>query len=523
MILFNTLSNDNDLEISTSGMSEGYVNTKIYANSIGVFSGRSYIPGNNTSIYINVNDIAAQNHGKDDYLKLNSNGNLNTLPVINDTYGTYNVNYRFVQGQIGLYKAQITDGTSTTSNQDYILAGYDYNGKDIRPAVAKDISTNIYVCRVMQGCDWYGDSPSAPSTFDSLLLPHYPNIPTTKYGFGIQLYAADTPNPATFPYYLSSTQDRNYVVLGNPIFKYSNSTFLNLFDLLTGLQINTGENSTVYLKSTSNSNAFIKQHYNDASVYYRDVNLQGIKVYRYVGSTLDSSVTYYVGQIRPEIMLYYITQFNTAAGFDWVPIDIVRGNKVVYTTPEYDNYTPAMNDANSYQVQHQGKFQIRDEEGYSKVEASAVMDQTQYEVFVPAHNTYNCPVAVIDGCYSRYYLAWNDRYGDIQSQPFEGKVEYTEDVKTEEVEDYKNKRRVSNKLVQSKWRLNTKWISEKVYPIYESIFTSPYLLLYDTEFDRSWNVIVTDSNYKEKSFRTEKSLVNFEIEVEEAKKQNMIY
>jgi hypothetical protein len=59
--------------------------------------------------------------------------------------------------------------------------------------------------------------------------------------------------------------------------------------------------------------------------------------------------------------------------------------------------------------------------------------------------------------------------------------------------------------------------------MYESIFTSPYLLLYDTETDRSWNVILTDSEYKEKSFNTEKTLFNLEINVEANTKQNYIF
>jgi hypothetical protein len=59
--------------------------------------------------------------------------------------------------------------------------------------------------------------------------------------------------------------------------------------------------------------------------------------------------------------------------------------------------------------------------------------------------------------------------------------------------------------------------------MYEAIFTSPYLLLYDTETDRAWNVILTDTNYKEKTFKTEKKLFNLEINVEANTKQNYIF
>ena len=74
------------------------------------------------------------------------------------------------------------------------------------------------------------------------------------------------------------------------------------------------------------------------------------------------------------------------------------------------------------------------------------------------------------------------------SQPFDGKIEYSEDIENDEIKDYKERRRVSHKTVQPKWILNTKWLSEDVYPMYEAIFTSPYILLYDTLTDRAWNV-----------------------------------
>ena len=84
-----TLSNNLDIEVSTAGMAEGYVTTTIYANGIGVFSGRTYINGPSSSVVVNVNDIAAQNHGKNDYLKLNENGAVESMPLVDDSFGTY--------------------------------------------------------------------------------------------------------------------------------------------------------------------------------------------------------------------------------------------------------------------------------------------------------------------------------------------------------------------------------------------------------------------------------------------------
>ena len=69
-----TLSEDITLELPTTNMQQGYVNTLIYHNDAEIFAGRTYIPGNNSSIYVNINDFVIQNHGKNDRLKLNDAG-----------------------------------------------------------------------------------------------------------------------------------------------------------------------------------------------------------------------------------------------------------------------------------------------------------------------------------------------------------------------------------------------------------------------------------------------------------------
>lgn len=116
-----------------------------------------------------------------------------------------------------------------------------------------------------------------------------------------------------------------------------------------------------------------------------------------------------------------------------------------------------------------------------------------------------------------------DKYGDIQSQQFDGKVEYSEGFEKAEMMDHKMKRRIIRNELQPKWRINSKWINEEYYPFYEAIYTSPYVLLYDTKTDRAWNVIVTDSEYREKTFKNEKKLFNLELNVEANTKQNHIF
>ena len=102
-----TLSDDLTLSVATTDMQEGYVITSIYANGIGVFSGQSYIPGDGDPLYINVNDFASQNDAKNDYVKLDDTGNLVTLPLREDRFGTYDTEYRFVRGQVATYMVRI--------------------------------------------------------------------------------------------------------------------------------------------------------------------------------------------------------------------------------------------------------------------------------------------------------------------------------------------------------------------------------------------------------------------------------
>lgn len=132
-------------------------------------------------------------------------------------------------------------------------------------------------------------------------------------------------------------------------------------------------------------------------------------------------------------------------------------------------------------------------------------------------------VAQIDNCYSRYYLQWQDRMGGFQSQPFNDKYIYSESFETETLTDYQGRKRLSNVGVTSKFKINTEWLPEDLYPYYESIFTSPLLFLYDTKEDKRYAVIVTDSEYTEKTFKNQKRLFNLTLNLESNNKQNIVY
>lgn len=131
-------------------------------------------------------------------------------------------------------------------------------------------------------------------------------------------------------------------------------------------------------------------------------------------------------------------------------------------------------------------------------------------------------IAIIEACKSRYYLLWQDRFGSYQSQPFKGKLEYSENITNSEYTNYKGERYKYNVQVQPKWKINSGWITEDLYPFYESIYVSPILKLYDTETQKEYNVILND-NYVEKKYENSKSMLNIQLNLEAIEKQNITY
>lgn len=131
-------------------------------------------------------------------------------------------------------------------------------------------------------------------------------------------------------------------------------------------------------------------------------------------------------------------------------------------------------------------------------------------------------VALFERCYSRYYLFWQDRLGSFQSQPFSERVDFSEDIKVDEVQNYMNIRRRGNVTIQPKWKITTGWIKESLYPFYESLYVSPILKLIDTKYDKVYDVIFK-GNYVEKNNRNQKKLINLTIDLEQTNTQNILY
>lgn len=507
-----TLSDDITLTLDTSILTPGYVTTTIYYNSIKVFVGRTYVDAQHTPVDICLNDFIIQNHGRNDYLKLNNDGEL----VSNKLDPGSEHTSKFEIGQIGNYSVTLSDGVHSSNKDIKVVAAYNYQNKDIEPKII-DNDSSSEIGRIMQGCDWYVKSADVSGRFDNLLVPHLPAKATKKFGLGLQLYNSGV---AGFPFTIRPTFGLAEYSLGYAE-NDSNTTFVTLYDLYQNTSINDAEDTSIFLKYEGTSGDEFGDWQEGKNWYKGTVHLDSISILGYKDGVATQIGTYDEGAT----FNVYIRRYIFTTGADWNVEKIIEGNRDLYST-DWTTSANVTTLTNEYIAQYQeakipSSAQVELQYDYitGTPNFSVIKDEKQE----PAEYIGKCTIAVLDSCYSRYYLAWMDRFGDVQSQAFDGKIEYTEDFERNEVKDYKLRRRIIHNELQPKWKLNTKWLNEDVYPIYESIFISPYLLLYDAETDRSWNVILSDTNYKEKTFKTEKKLFNLEINVEANTKMNYIF
>lgn len=132
-------------------------------------------------------------------------------------------------------------------------------------------------------------------------------------------------------------------------------------------------------------------------------------------------------------------------------------------------------------------------------------------------------LARIDKCPADYYLIWVDRTGAYQCQPFNKRVDYQENIKTNSITNHLNITHPYRKDIQSSWVLNSDWLTESEYKAYESILVSPYIYLFDTKNDMGWWVNCNVETYADQKYKNGKKLFNMNIKVESNSQQNILY
>lgn len=132
-------------------------------------------------------------------------------------------------------------------------------------------------------------------------------------------------------------------------------------------------------------------------------------------------------------------------------------------------------------------------------------------------------VAEIDECPSDFYLIWMDRTGAYQCQPFNKRTVRKENITTTNIINSIDQTRPVLKSISNTWTLNSDWLSFEEYNAYESIFTSPYLYLYDYKNDEGYWVNCTNKSWEERNSSNTKKPFNLTINLESNQSQNIIY
>ena len=142
----------------------------------------------------------------------------------------------------------------------------------------------------------------------------------------------------------------------------------------------------------------------------------------------------------------------------------------------------------------------------------------------PYYDTsYGCKIADVDSCPADYYLMWVDRTGGWMCWPFDGRITMSEDVTSNNRVDMLDKNIPYEKIVNTKWALNSKPLSYKESKALESIFTSPVLYLFNSKIDETTEVMVNTKSWTDKTMNNTKGIFNLSLEVQTAASQNIRY
>lgn len=145
------------------------------------------------------------------------------------------------------------------------------------------------------------------------------------------------------------------------------------------------------------------------------------------------------------------------------------------------------------------------------------------EIYTLNDISYQYPLLKVT-CPKGYFLQWRDRWGSLQCQPFNKVNEYSEDIEASEITNYYGKRSIYKTENQPTFKINSGWIATDIYPVYEGIFVSPTLTLYDADTDTSYDVILKDRSYTEKTFENQQhQMFNLTLNLELSTKQTILY
>ena len=429
-----------------------------------------------------------------------------------------------------LYNKDQTDEESMTEDVCFIYRQQNYNSLVTTPLL-EDLNTqNIATMPMLQGWDY--------SINKGEFLPTYPKVDSCNLTFDFVGCYQNMPmiNDFSVNYNNGLVDNPHYVnISGNGVYQYS----LPMCMLLRGITETVSDvpNAEDYFswrerewKQQTVTNALRLVKYDRFSSHVTVCKYK----YNYSDGTSDlyaipntsSYASLFRGNTTDDIELENKKLTSIVVDF-YNGINLLSSLTLVSKIP--DNAISAKlyisllyNSANTPQTIFYMEFKEMTYEKYTPIcDANSINITT----FTPINSSqrYSYKIANLDGK-SRYFLKWRDRYGMPQCQPFKGTHTYSEGVEKSTITNYQNIKKIIDVSVNGKWKLNTDWISERLYPFYESIFVSPWLQLYDAKEDKLYSVILTNTDYTEKTFKNQnRSLFNLQLDVELDSKQTIIY
>lgn len=429
-----------------------------------------------------------------------------------------------------LYNRDQTDEESITDRICFIYRQPNYNSLVTTP-VLEDLNTqNIATMPLLQGWDY--------SISKGEFLPTYPKVDSCNLTFDFVSCYRNMPmvNDFSVNYNNGLVDNPHYVnIAGNGVYQYS----LPMCMLLRGITETVSEvpNAADYFRwrerewqqqTVTNALRLVKydRFSSHVTVCKYKYNYSDGTSNLYAIPNTSSSASLFRGETTDDLELENKKLTSIVVDF-YNGTNLLSSLTLVSKIP--DNAISAKlymsifyNSVNTPQTIFYMEFKEMTYEKYTPIcDANSINITT----FSPINSSqrYSYKIANLDG-QSRYFLKWMDRYGMPQCQPFKGTHTYSESTTKNSITNYKNIKKITDVSVNSNWKLNTDWISEKFYPFYESIFVSPWLQLYDAKEDKLYSVILTNTDYTEKTFKNQnRSLFNLELDVELDTKQTILY
>lgn len=144
------------------------------------------------------------------------------------------------------------------------------------------------------------------------------------------------------------------------------------------------------------------------------------------------------------------------------------------------------------------------------------------DVYITANsgNPTPVPVAHIDECTKKYYLAWQTHSGAPFSYGFDGNTVKKSTVERTIITNYSNFDSVAAIEQRHEWELRSGIVSAELYDLFADILDSPYLYLYSVEENKSWYCTLQDNDFTWKKVKTEKQPLNLTLNLKECSSIN---